>query len=107
MKAQPEPNAKVSQTISTVVRERFENKFNADLMTDELIKSLSGDRAQAENRRIVSFGTIKNLVFVGGETDSDAKIYHYKAETSKRTFLWRFAVNTDGKVSEMTLEDEE
>ena len=109
MKAQPEPNAKISQMIAAVLRERFDNKFNPNLMTDELIKTLSTDRAKSENQRIASFGAIKNLVFVGGETDSDsdAKTYHYKAETSKRTFLWRFAVNADGKISEMTLEDEE
>ncbi len=107
MKAQPEPNAKISQVISTVLRESFDNKFNPNLMTDELIKTLSTDRAKSENQRIASFGAVKNLVFVGGDTDSDTKIYRYKAETPKRTFLWRFAVNAEGKISEMTLEDEE
>ena len=63
MRAQPEPNAKISQIISTVVRERFENKLNPDLMTAELIKSLSSDRAQAENRRIASFGNSQKSRF--------------------------------------------
>ncbi len=107
MKPQPEPDAKISLTISDVLRDRLENKFNADLMTAELIKNLSAERAKINNTRIASFGAVKNLVFVGGETSGDKKIYRYKAETPKRIFLWRFGVNNEGVISEMTLEEEE
>lgn len=107
LKPQPEPSADVSRTISDVLRERLENKFNPALMTDELVKALSTERAKANNRRIAAFGAVKNVVFVGGETAGKTKIYRYKAETPKRIFLWRFALNEAGKISEMTLEEEE
>jgi len=107
MKAQTEPDPEVSQTFSNALRERLENKFNPAFLTAELIKSLSTERAKTGNGRIASFGAIKNLVFVGGETSGGKKIYRYKAETPKRIFLWRFAVNDEGKISEMTLEEEE
>lgn len=107
LKAQPEPDAKFSQTISKVLRERMENKFDAELLSAELVKALSAERAKINNQRIASFGAIKNLVFVGDETIDGKKIYRYKAETPKRLFLWRFAVNDEGKISEMTLEEEE
>lgn len=107
LKARTETDAKISQTISAALRERLENKFSREYLTDELIRPLSTERAKAENRRIASYGATKNLVFVGTETSGIAKIYRYKAETPKRIFLWRFAVNEAGKISEMTLEEEE
>ncbi|MBA3633687.1 MAG: beta-lactamase family protein [Acidobacteria bacterium] len=107
IKAQTESDAKVSTMLKTALRERLENKLNPDLLSSELIKSLSTERAKNVNQRIASFGTIKNLVFVGGETSGERKIYRYKAETPTRIFLWRFAVNDEGKISEMTLEEEE
>ncbi|HEX8737657.1 MAG TPA: serine hydrolase domain-containing protein, partial [Pyrinomonadaceae bacterium] len=107
LKAQPEPDAGVSKTISSALRERLENKLNPEYLTDELIKSLSTERAKTNNARINSFGAIKNLVFVGAETSGSARIYRYKAETPRRIFLWRFTINETGKISEMTLEEEE
>jgi D-alanyl-D-alanine carboxypeptidase len=107
MKAQPDADAKISQTVSTALRERLANKFNPDLLTADLIRSLSTERAKTANHRIASFGEIKSFVFIGSETINGRKIYRYKAETPKRIFLWRFAVNDEGKISEMTLEEEE
>lgn len=107
MKPQTDADTKLTQTFSDALRELTENKFNAELLTDNLIKSLSTNRAKANNQRIASFGAVKNLTFVGSEVSGNSKIYRYKAETAKRLFLWRFAVNADGKISEMTLEDEE
>ncbi|HEX8247704.1 MAG TPA: serine hydrolase domain-containing protein [Pyrinomonadaceae bacterium] len=106
-KSPTEPEAKISQTISNALRERLENKLNSDYLTDGLIKSLSTERAKSGNQRVASFGAIKNLVFVGAETSGNNKIYRYKAETPRRIFLWRFTVNDAGKISEMTLEEEE
>jgi D-alanyl-D-alanine carboxypeptidase len=107
MKAQPETDTKIAQTVSTALRELPENKFNPALLTDNLIRSLSTERAKTNNQRIASFGAIKTIVFVGSENIANAKVYRYKAETRKRIFLWRFVVNSDGKISEMTLEEEE
>ncbi len=107
MKAQPETDSKITQTISNVLRDRLENKFKPDLLTANLIRTLSTERAKANNQRITSFGNIKKLTFVGGETNEKTKIYRYKAETEKRLFLWRFGIDADGKISEMVLEEEE
>lgn len=107
MKPQPAPDAKISQTILTVLRDRRENKFNPDLLTSELIESLSTVRAKTDNQRLASFGAIKNVVFVGSEIADGKKIYRCKVETPQRIFLWRFVFNEAGKISEMTLEEEE
>jgi CubicO group peptidase (beta-lactamase class C family) len=107
MKPQSGADAKLTQMFTNALRERMENKFSVEQLTDNLIKSLSTDRAKAGSARIAAFGAVKNLTFVGGETSESSKIYRYRAETAKRLFLWRFAVNGEGKISEMTLEDEE
>lgn len=107
MKAQPEPNSQISQKISTALRERLENKFNPELLTANLIRTLSTERTKANNQRINSFGGIQKLTFVGSENNENSKIYRYKMETPKRIFLWRFAIDADGKISEMTVEEEE
>jgi CubicO group peptidase (beta-lactamase class C family) len=107
MKAQTVSDAKLTEMFSTALRARLDNKPRADLMTENLVRALSTERAKSNNQRLAAFGALKSLTFVGAEDAGGAKIYRYRAETAKRLFLWRFAVNADGKISEMTLEDEE
>lgn len=107
MKEQPGGDAKLTETFLNALRERMENKFNADFLTENLIKSLSTERAKTNNTRIASFGAVKNFTLVGAEANENSKIYRFRAETAKRLFLWRFTLNAGGKISEMTLEDEE
>ena len=107
LKPQPEPDAQISRAVSTALRERLENKFDSDLLTAELIKSLSTERSKTSNERIASFGAIKNLIFVGSETSGKNRVYRYKAETASRLFLWRFELDENGKITAMSLEEEE
>lgn len=107
LKEQTEPDEKISQKLKTALRERLENKANPEILTSELARQLATERTKNANLRIASFGAIKNLIFVGGETSGDRKIYRYKMETPRRIFLWRLTVNAEGKISEMTLEEEE
>jgi len=107
MKPQRDEDPELSQKFANALRERMENKFSADFLSENLIKALSTNRAKKNNQRLAAFGAIKNLTFVGAESSGEARIVRYKAETAKRLFLWRFAFNADGKLTEMTLEDEE
>lgn len=100
-------DAKITQTVNSALRERLENKPSSQIFSADLIRSLSSERAKANNLRIAAFGEIKKLVFVGDEMSDGKKIYRYKAETAKRMFLWRFVFDKEGKISEMTLEEEE
>ncbi len=90
-----------------VLRERTENKFDPEIMSAELIKAFSTERAKNEGKRIGSFGMPTSVVFVGSESTAGKTVYRYKAETPKRIFLWRMAINAEGKITEMTLEEEE
>jgi CubicO group peptidase (beta-lactamase class C family) len=107
MKAQTETDAKIAQTIKNALRGRMENNLDAQMFAPELITSLSTSRAKTETARIASFGALQKTKFVGAETKDGKTFYRYLVETPKRVFLWRFQVNNEGKVSEMTLEEEE
>ncbi|MDQ3323032.1 MAG: beta-lactamase family protein [Acidobacteriota bacterium] len=107
LKENPDVDAKITGLLESALRGRTENKLNPELLTREMRASLETERARTLNKRLASYGTIKKLVFVGGETASKNRIYRYKAETPKRVFLWRFAVNEENKIAEMTLEEEE
>jgi len=107
MKAQPDPDPLIKQKLSTALTERLANRFNPEVLTANLIRSLSTERNRVINERLTTFGNIKNLTFVGRDVNEKITIYRYKAETSKRIFLWRFGLDPDGKISEMVLEEEE
>lgn len=107
MTALPETNAKTSATIQTALRDVLQNKFDANILNADLIKSLSTERSKANNQRLAAFGAIKTLTLVGSETNGVTKIYRYRMELPSKILLWRVGVNADGKISEMTLEEEE
>jgi D-alanyl-D-alanine carboxypeptidase len=106
MTAKPD-DAKITQIVKTALQMRMENNPKPEIFSADLIRSLSSERAKANNLRIASFSAVKNLVFVGDEMSDGKKIYRYKAETGKRMFLWRFVFEGEGKVAEMVLEEEE
>lgn len=107
LKEETGADAKITQLFETSLRSRIENKIDSSLFTNEMQKSFETSRAKMLTARLVSFKPLKNLVFVGSEKNDKNQIYRYKAETNSRLMLWRFAVSEDGKISEMTLEEEE
>ncbi len=107
MKAQPGPDPQIKQKLSTALNERLANKFNPEILTANLIRSLSTERNRVNNERLAAFGNIKTLTFTGSEINEKTSVYRFKAETAKRIFLWRFGIDPDGKISEMALEEEE
>jgi D-alanyl-D-alanine carboxypeptidase len=107
LKAKSEPNAEISKIVKSALSSHLENKPDENIFAAEMIKSLSTERAKANNARIASFGAVKNIAFVGDEISGERKIYRYKVETPQRLFLWRIVFNDAGKIVEMTLEEEE
>ncbi len=107
MKSVPETNSKLAGQLSNAIRLRMKNETDSDVMSAELVRSLSTERARNAGSRITAFGPLKQIVFVGEETSGGKTVYRYKVDTAERIFLWRAAVNDEGKVSELTLEEEE
>ena len=107
MKGKPETDPAMGTRLLSVLRSRAENKSDPELLSTDLARTLSTERSKAAYQRIASYGLPKGVVFVGSEGEGVRTFYRYKAETDKRTFLWRIALDGEGKISEMTLEEEE
>lgn len=105
--AKTESDAKITQMISTALNEVLQNKLNPELLTEDLIKSLSTERSKANNKRLSTFGKIGKIDLVEDESSDSKRIYLYRVETPKRFFLWRFVINDESKIAEMNLEEEE
>jgi CubicO group peptidase (beta-lactamase class C family) len=107
MKEQKNANANITKQMQNALRSYLEEKLDAAAFTDRTRAFLTTERAKLNSKRIASYGAIKNFVLVGSETADKNKIYRYKAETDSRIFLWRFELDESGKISAMSLEEEE
>ncbi len=96
-----------TQKVLRALMSRLENKPDAELMTKQLVQSLSNEGARQANERITSFGAVRNFVLVGEENTDGKKTYLYRAESGRKVFLWRVAFDNNARISEMTLDEEE
>jgi hypothetical protein len=91
----------------SALKSRISNDPQQPHLTADLFRSVTTERARGNNARIVSYGSIVEFRFVGEETVDNKKVYRYIAVAPKRTMLWRFSQGPDGKISEMSLEEDE
>lgn len=97
----------IGEKVSLALKARLANRPDPSLMTAAHIRSISTTRAKESNERIASFGQIKKLDLVGVDKTDGRTVYLYKADTGRRLFLWRVVLDAEGKVSEMSLDEEE
>ena len=107
MKVDPGSDSARSQTMLRALNYRLANQPEASIMTAAFVQSISTTRAREANARIAAFGPTKKLDLVAVEKTDARTTYLYRADAGKRVFLWRVVFDDDGKVSEMTLEEEE
>ncbi len=107
MNVQKNVDANITKQLQNALRSYLEDKPDASLLTDKTRAALTTDRAKLNAKRIAAYGAIKNFGLVGSETSDKNKIYRYKAETASRIFLWRFELDDNGKITAISLEEEE
>lgn len=105
--AKPEPVAGLREKLLAVLSARNENKLEAAPITPQLLRTLSTERAKANYRRIASLGVPANVAFVESDETGQRPGYRYRVDGGKQVFLWRVAVNDEGRISELSLEEEE
>ncbi len=96
-----------TQHVLKAIDSRVKNQPDSSLMSATLIQTLSTPRAKDNNTRIASFGTTRKLDLVGVEKPDGKEYYLFRADSGKRLFLWRVVFDKDGKISEMSLDEEE
>jgi CubicO group peptidase (beta-lactamase class C family) len=105
--AKPEPVACLGEKLLAVLRARSEEKLDTAPITPQLMRSLSTERAKANYRRIVAFGSPARVIFVESDETGTRPSYRYRVEGGKRFFLWRVSVNDEGILTELSLDEEE
>ena len=103
----PEPVAGLGEKLLTVLRARNEEKPDTAPVTPQLIRGFSTERAKASYRRIATLGTPTNVTFADSDENGTRPSFRYRVEAGKRLFLWRVAVDDQGRISEFSLEEEE
>jgi hypothetical protein len=103
----PEPVAGLGEKFLSVLRARNAGSLENAPLAPQLIRSLSTERAKAAYKRIAALGEPSNAAFI--ETDeTGARVgYRYRVSAGKRLFLWRISVDDEGRIAEMSLEEEE
>jgi D-alanyl-D-alanine carboxypeptidase len=107
LKPVPDPDTARSDMFLDALRSRLENKPNEDLFSSAFFRALQTERSKASNNRLAAFGPIVNFTYIGDEIIDGRQNLRYLVQTGKRLFLWRFALDENGKIAEMTLEEEE
>jgi CubicO group peptidase (beta-lactamase class C family) len=65
---QRETDPEFSKLVAAALEGIWQNKLNPELLSGDLIKTLSSESAKTENIRIASFGKIMKIDFVGDES---------------------------------------
>jgi hypothetical protein len=97
----------LGEKLAAVLRARAEEKLDAAMLAPDLLRSLSTERAKASYRRTAALGAPVKVIFVESDGTGTRPSYRYRVETGRRLFLWRIAMDGDGKLAELALEEEE
>ena len=93
--------------IESAIRNRFENKLDDQLFTADFARSLGTERARIAGDRLKTFAPIRAIRFVKNETSDGREAVSAIVETTKKIFLWRATLDENGKIAELTLDEEE
>lgn len=103
----PEPVAGLGEKLLSVLRARNAGFLDNSPLATQLNRSLTTDRAKAAYKRIAALGTPANAAFIETDETGSRPGYRYRVAAGKRLFLWRILVDEEGRIAEMTLEEEE
>ncbi|HEU4596801.1 MAG TPA: serine hydrolase domain-containing protein [Pyrinomonadaceae bacterium] len=107
--ARPDPDAETTRRLETALRELLAGRPPAEAFTPERLSALSTVAAKANWQQLAAYGPLDSFAFV--ETDASApaktRALRYKAALGPRLLLVRFALNPDGRVAEINVEEEE
>jgi hypothetical protein len=77
------------------------------MLTKDAFDSLSSDPERGNWQRIAAYGQLRAFTLTGSEIEGNRRTLSYRAEVGEHLLLLSFALNREGKVSELSLEEEE
>jgi CubicO group peptidase (beta-lactamase class C family) len=96
-----------SARLREVLRGQFAGKADAAALTKDALASLSTASARDNWRRMASYGPLRAFDFAGREAEGDARTLRYRAALGEHLLLLKFVLSGEGRVTELSVEEEE
>ncbi len=107
VREQADPDPRMTVVLRAALDELLAGKVNAGAFTQERGAALSSDGSKEFWRQVASYGPLKSLAFVEREPAEKNRALRYKAALGEHLLLLRFVVDDDGKVADVSVEEEE
>lgn len=107
LKTIKDDSPELTQKLKENLNARLINDPKKDQLTAALFRSVTTARAKIVNERLSKFGEVKKMELVSSERSDGTLVNRYRVENGDRLFLWKFTIDKDNKISEMSLEEEE
>jgi D-alanyl-D-alanine carboxypeptidase len=107
MKEQPDPDPLASQRLRTALSDLLAGKADAAAFTPEAHARLTNEEARARWRETAAAGPLSSFAFVGEERRAGGRVARYVATTGRQMLLLRFTLAGEGKITELSVEEEE
>ena len=93
--------------IENALRGRYSGSVDANLFTASTAQTMTSQRAKNLNERVAKFAPVVRVKFFKQEMIDGRDTISAVVETARRFFLWRVTVDANGKIIEMSLDEEE
>jgi D-alanyl-D-alanine carboxypeptidase len=100
-------DTQTSARLRDVLSTQLAAKPDAAALTKEALASLSNASARDNWRRLASYGPLRDFDFAGREDVGGARTLRYRAALGGHLLLLKFVLNGEGRVAELSVEEEE
>ena len=107
LEIKPDENTQTTARLRKLLNGQLAGKADAVMLTKDALDSLSTDSMRANWQRIAAYGQLRAFTLTGSEIEGNRRTLSYRAEVGEHLLLLSFALNREGKVSELSLEEEE
>jgi CubicO group peptidase (beta-lactamase class C family) len=107
LEIQPDGDMQTVARLHELIERQLAGEANSAMLTKEARDSLATDPARANWQRIAAYGSLRKFDFVGRDIDGYGGGLFYRAEVGEHLLLLKFVLNGAGKISELSLEEEE
>jgi CubicO group peptidase (beta-lactamase class C family) len=107
LRTQTDPSPQTSQRLRLVLEARLAGRVDESMWAAEARTTLANETARERWRRLAAYGALKSFDPVGSETAGRTRVVRYKAALGTHLLLLKYVLAEDGKVAEMSVEEEE
>ena len=107
MTAAIDVDALLAKNLDAAVRGRFDGTVDTSIFTASLARTLGSMRWKNTAARIGTFAPINSVRVARREIIDGKDTLFVIAQTARRIFMWRVVVGDEGKITELSLEEEE